>query len=421
MSEHPDKTLGAPRRAWGSSGNLPVKPVETFAKPAKFADCRRGGVTLCRSRRNPGAPEHSSNGMGPGSLAHRRQRADDSRIPRRRGRAVRLRVRMHRRLEMASCGGAMPLDRTASGVGDDGRPIRLLRDRRRHETPSVLFGKAQRMTTLPHISQGLPHPMPSTLITGPLAVVARTEDDLRSVRRTCPTPACSMTNSSDGARRIRRGPRGDADLDARRTMVGDRAGHSFCAGRQSAQASPGRLAQPGSSPPPLSVAQGVARGPGVITGDRVHAVNNISPTRCSRDPLTADHYPPTFSDVPGRTNSRARRAIRRSPGLSIHVDDAIALAVDDSGWTRALAATPDQARSSPDNTALPPQPKPGRSGDPSQSRPSESVAALNFWYWRTALAASPTGCHSVVNRVLASDTFVSAGRSSRGGRLRRGH
>ena len=104
-----------------------------------------------------------------------------------------------------------------------------------------------------------------------------------------------------------------------------------------------------------------------------------------------------FNDTPGRTNSRARRVVEAlSSAYQFTVQDAIELALDEKwmdadrwrlGLERSLAQSPARA------AALSLQAKTvvdrilrfdghARAG---------SVAALDFWYWRTALATQPGG------------------------------
>ena len=123
--------------------------------------------------------------------------------------------------------------------------------------------------------------------------------------------------------------------------------------------------------------------------------NNISPDRMfDGSPLTRDRYPEyIYNDTPGRTNSRARRALEvLSSSVRFSVDDAVQLAVDDA-WVdtgvwqdvlrRSLDRAPDRVR------ALTPAAR--QLADrilkfDGQAR-VDSKAALGFWYWRTTLLA----------------------------------
>ena len=110
----------------------------------------------------------------------------------------------------------------------------------------------------------------------------------------------------------------------------------------------------------------------------------------------ADRYPSyLFNDVPGRTNTRARRAIELLSGaFSVTVDDALEMALDDKWigtelWQRALH---DALNASPEVT---------RKKSPHFRRfahrvlrfdgfaRQESVAALSYLYWRTSLDSLP--------------------------------
>ncbi len=126
--------------------------------------------------------------------------------------------------------------------------------------------------------------------------------------------------------------------------------------------------------------------------------NNISPDRMMEgSPLTKDRYPTdVFNDVPGRVNSRARRAVDvLSKAYHFTVHDAVDLALDEQWievdlWKAALARALRQERSAV--VARPPEFR--RVADrllrfDGQAR-AESMAALNWWYWRDALRPQET-------------------------------
>lgn len=127
--------------------------------------------------------------------------------------------------------------------------------------------------------------------------------------------------------------------------------------------------------------------------------NNIAPDQMfPGSPLTKDKYPAyVFNDVPGRTNSRARRVIEvLSASYRFTIQDAIELALDEKwmdtdrwriGLERALARQPSRAAqlSSLAKTVI------DRILRFDGQARAGSVAALNFWYWRTALATQPGG------------------------------
>lgn len=127
--------------------------------------------------------------------------------------------------------------------------------------------------------------------------------------------------------------------------------------------------------------------------------NNIAPDQMFiGSPLTADRYPAyVFNDQPGRTNSRARRAVEAlSQAYRFTIDDAISLALDEKWmdtdrWQlalrRSLDRTPTRA------AALSPAARTVVDRIlrfDGQSR-AGSVAALNFWYWREALGSGQGG------------------------------
>ena len=145
--------------------------------------------------------------------------------------------------------------------------------------------------------------------------------------------------------------------------------------------------------------------------------NNIAPDQMFLgSPLTKDRYPEDiFHDLPGRTNSRARRAVEAlSSAYRFTTQDAIELALDEKwmdadrwrlGLERSLARNPARA------AALSPAAKTvvdrilrfdgqARAG---------SVAALSFWSWRTALATQPGGppLEVVEPAFLAADSIRS--------------
>lgn len=125
--------------------------------------------------------------------------------------------------------------------------------------------------------------------------------------------------------------------------------------------------------------------------------NNISPDMMfPGSPLTPDRYPAdVYNDRAGRINSRGRRVVEvLSQAYRFTVDDAIALALDEK-WVdtdrwqlalrRALAREPGRA------ALLSPEAK--RVVDrifrfDGHAR-AESVAALDFWYWRAAIGLGP--------------------------------
>ena len=122
--------------------------------------------------------------------------------------------------------------------------------------------------------------------------------------------------------------------------------------------------------------------------------NNLSPDMMMEgSPASADRYPSyVFNDRPGRTNARGLRSIEvLAAATAFTVDDAIDLSLDErwyrfGDWQRALRAAMDDA---PDEV---------RSLDPEERRlaqrvmdfngdaRAESVHALSFFYWRTALS-----------------------------------
>ncbi len=127
--------------------------------------------------------------------------------------------------------------------------------------------------------------------------------------------------------------------------------------------------------------------------------NNIAPDQMfPGSPLTKDRYPAyLFNDTPGRTNSRARRAVEAlSSAYRFTVEDAIDLALDEKwmdvdrwqlGLRRALVRDPERARgfSQSAKTLI------DRIVRFDGHGRAESVAALTFWHWRTALATQPGG------------------------------
>jgi acyl-homoserine lactone acylase PvdQ len=127
--------------------------------------------------------------------------------------------------------------------------------------------------------------------------------------------------------------------------------------------------------------------------------NNIAPDQMLvGSPLTKDRYPDyLFHDLPGRSNSRGRRAIEALSGAyRFTTQDAIDLALDEKwmdtdrwrlGLERSLARDPARAaRLSPAAKTVADRilrfDGQGRAG---------SAAALSFWWWRAALANQPGG------------------------------
>jgi acyl-homoserine lactone acylase PvdQ len=123
--------------------------------------------------------------------------------------------------------------------------------------------------------------------------------------------------------------------------------------------------------------------------------NNISPDMMfDGSPLTRDRYPEyIYNDTPGRTNSRARRALEvLSSSVRFSVEDAVQLAVDE-GWIdtgvwkdllrRSLDRAPDRVR---DLTPAARQLADRILRFDGQAR-VDSKAALGFWYWRTTMLA----------------------------------
>jgi acyl-homoserine-lactone acylase len=204
-------------------------------------------------------------------------------------------------------------------------------------------------------------------------------------------------------------------------MVGDRAGHSFYVRAGKAPKRPTgfdwRNPVPGNSSRSAWLGVHPLEDLVQITDPATGYMqnNNISPDQMfPGSPLTPDRYPAdVFNDTPGRTNSRARRAIEAlSQAYRFTVDDAIALAVDDKWmdtdhWRlaliRSLARRPDKAAalSTAAKTLV------DRIIRFDGHARVESVAALNFWYWRSALAIQPDGLPLEVVRpaFLAADTI----------------
>jgi acyl-homoserine lactone acylase PvdQ len=143
--------------------------------------------------------------------------------------------------------------------------------------------------------------------------------------------------------------------------------------------------------------------------------NNIAPDQMfPASPLTRDRYPEyIWHDTPGRTNSRGRRAIEAlSSAYRFTVEDAIDLALDEKwmdadrwrlGLERSLARDPARAaRLSPAARTVVER----ILRFDGQAR-AESVAALTFWSWRTALATQPGGLplEVVAPGFLAADSI----------------